>query len=239
MDLARPTNQSKFLLTYDVDAIAPQDIREVGLWMTHDGGQSWRKWAIDNDKQSPFTVTVPNPGIYGFRIVVSSRDGINSRIPKGGEAADMWVRYDNTKPQAKITSVPFGRGINAGKLVINWKVQDEQLTLRPISLAYSDRPEGPWTDIEVGLRNEGSYVWKVPQQAPERIYIRLKARDTAGNVAINDLPHPVNVANLIPRGRIKDIVPLNSAGSADQSSARGQKPKRAHVTGFQSIDNEK
>ena len=244
MEIARPTNQAKFLLTYDVDAIRAADIREVGLWMTHDGGRSWRKWAIDTDKQSPFAVKVPQEGIYGFRIVISSNDGINSRIPRGGEAADMWVRYDQKAPQLQITSVPYGRGPNAGKLVINWTAADEQLTLRPITLEYSHQAEGPWTKIETGLRNTGSYVWKVPQHVPESIHLRVRARDTAGNHATFQLKNPVNVANLVPRGRIKGMMPLPERGSAQNDThvdrANGMKRiDRAKVTGFRKIGDDK
>ena len=220
MEIARPTNRPRFQLTYDVEAIALADIKEVSLWMTHDGGQNWRKWGIDTDRQSPFPVEVNQPGIYGFRIVISSRDGINSRVPRGGEAADLWVRYDPNAPTIRITAVPYGRGEEAGKLVIQWQASDEQLTLRPISLAYSNAVQGPWTDIEKGLRNQGRYVWKVPPQVPELVYLRIQALDTAGNRATFTLDQPINLANLIPKGRIKGMVPLGPRQTTDQSPKR-------------------
>ncbi len=225
MELARPTNTQKFLLTYDVDAIAQQNIREVGLWMTTNGGQSWRKWAIDNDHQSPFSVEVPQEGIYGFRIVVSSTEGLNSRVPRAGDPADMWVRYDATRPTAKITSAPYGRGRDAGKLVINWKAADEQLRLRPVTLSYSSRPEGPWTTIATDLRNTGRYVWKVPQSVPDQVYLQLKVIDTAGNVALDQPGQPINVANLVPSGRINGLQPLRPSHSQPPKPFNGNQAK--------------
>ena len=209
LQMANPINSTKFLLTYGIDAIAPQDVEEVGLWLTADGGQSWRKWAVDADRQSPIAVSVDEPGIYGFRIVISGRDGLTSRLPSAGDPADMWVRVDNQKPQVEITSVPYGRGAQAGKLVVHWQAADEQLTLRPITLVYSDRPEGPWTTIEANLSNSGTYVWTVPAEAPPNVYLRIEARDTAGNVGRYLLAHAISLADLVPRGRIKALQPVS------------------------------
>jgi len=220
MEIARPTNTKKFLLTYDVDAISPDQIEEVGLWMTIDGGNSWRKWAIDTDQVSPFAVEVDAEGIFGFRIVVSSKDGINSRIPKPGDTADMWVRVDESLPMVQILSAPFGRGVHAGKLVINWRAQDAQLTLRPITLMYSDRPEGPWTTIESGLRNSGQYVWKVGQGVPENVFLRIEARDTAGNQNLYQLAQPIALGDLVPRGRIKGLQPLRESPSVNSNHGK-------------------
>jgi hypothetical protein len=209
MEIARPTNTKKFLLTYDVSAVDPRNIDEVSLWMTADGGQSWRKWAVDADSQSPFPVEVPQEGIFGFRISIGTKDGLNSKIPRGGEAADMWVRVDQSKPTLQITSAPYGRGREAGRLVINWQANDEQLTLRPITLSYSNRPEGPWTTIETGLRNTGRYVWKVGQNVPRHVFLQIEAKDTAGNTTRFQTRQSINVANLVPRGRIKGLQPIS------------------------------
>ena len=233
MEAARPTNSSKFLLTYNVDAIAPQDIKEVGLWITADGGRSWRKWGIDSDHQSPFAVEVPQEGIYGFRIVVSSNEGLNSRIPRAGDSADMWVRYDATRPSAKITSAPYGRGPNAGKLIINWQASDRQLMLRPITLSYSSRPEGPWTSIASDLRNTGSYVWKVPQSVPDNVYLQLKVIDTAGNVTLDQPRQPINVANLVPRGRINGLQPLRPDNPTSQPKSNHTNDSQAGIKNVQ------
>ena len=70
----------------------------------------------------------------------------------------MWILIDTQSPLVRIKSVPYGRGKEAGRLVINYSVSDKFLTLRPIVLAYSSNPQGPWDVIGDGLRNEGRYL---------------------------------------------------------------------------------
>ena len=74
-------------------------------------------------------------GTYGFRIVVHSKDGLTGTGPSTGDPADIWITVDTEKPQTRINSVPYGRGREAGQLVINYTVNDSELTLRPITLA--------------------------------------------------------------------------------------------------------
>lgn len=201
-------NSRRFNLNYSVDAIDPSGVDRVVLWMTRDGGQSWKSWATDPDSSSPFQVEVDEPGVYGFRIVVHSRDGLTGLAPKRGDKADMGIVVDTEAPFAQITSVPYGRENEAGRLIINWKAQDPQLTMRPVTLAYSANPRGPWTPIEHGLRNTGRYVWKVGSQVPEKIYIRLEATDKAGNVGVFQLQNLIDISGLVPRGRIQSVEPL-------------------------------
>ena len=170
----------RFRLNYGIDAIDPSGVARVDLWMTRDGGQTWNSWGNDPDNTSPFPVEVQEEGRYGFRIVVHSKDGLTGRGPSSGDEPDIWVQVDTESPLAQITSVPYGRGDEAGRLVINYSVADPHLVLRPVTLAYSRNPEGPWTAIDQGLRNEGRYVWKPSSNVPDRIFLRLDAAGLRG-----------------------------------------------------------
>ncbi|MEM7455877.1 MAG: hypothetical protein AAF456_16100, partial [Planctomycetota bacterium] len=155
-----PVNTKRFRLNYSIDAIDPSGVERVDLWVTFDGGQTWQTWGTDPDGMSPFPVEVSNAGLYAFRIVVHSRDGLTGRAPMRGDKPDMWINVDVEAPVVQITSVPYGRGTEAGRLVINWEASDPYLTLRPITIRYSVDPRGPWTTIETGLRNSGRYLWR-------------------------------------------------------------------------------
>ena len=200
----------RFRLNYGIDAIDPSGVAKVDLWMTRDGGRTWDSWGSDPDNTSPFPVEVQEEGRYGFRIVVHSKDGLTGRGPSSGDTADMWVHVDTQSPLARITSVPYGRGGEAGRLVINYSVNDPFLVLRPITLAYSRGPSGPWTMIDEGLRNEGRYVWKPTANVPDRIFLRIDARDTAGNVGVHQLSQAIDVSGLIPRGTIHGVTPVGN-----------------------------
>ncbi len=198
----------RFRLNYDINAIDPSGVGKVDLYITQDQGRSWTLWGQDPDNQSPFPVEVQQQGLYGFRVVVHSKDGLVGTGPSSGDGADMWVRIDSQTPLAQITSVPYGRGNEAGRLVINYRVSDEFLTLRPIRISYSRSPEGPWTIIEDNLRNQGRYLWKVDRAVPDRIFLKIDAIDQAGNVGTHQLHQSVDVSGLVPRGTIHGVEPV-------------------------------
>ena len=198
----------RFQLNYDINAIDPSGVGQVDLWMTRDRGQSWKLWGQDPDNVSPFPVEVNDEGIYGFRIVVRSKDGLAGRGPVRGEEADMWVQVDVTAPLTKITSVPYGRGSEAGQLVINYAASDSNLTLRPNRILWSTNPDGPWTTIEENLRNESRLLWKPGQNIPKRVFLRLESADRAGNVGVHNLEQAIDLSGLIPRGTIFGVVPV-------------------------------
>ncbi len=202
-------NTRRFNLNYDIRAIDPSGVGLVILWATEDAGRTWRSWATDTDNTSPFPVEVKAEGTYGFRVVINSRDGLIGKAPVSGDPPDVMVQVDLTVPQVAITSAPFGSGPDVGKLIIQFNADDQYLALRPIMLAYSPDPTGPWTKIESGLRNTGSYAWKVPSQVPEQIYLRIEARDTSGNVGAFQLTAPIDISGLAPRGRIYSVDPIN------------------------------
>lgn len=202
------TKYARFNLDYDIDGIGPSGISTIELWATRDGGRLWQRFGIDEDRRSPFPIELEEEGIYGFRIVVQSGNGLASDTPRSGDPAEVWVGLDQTPPEAKITSARYGRGEQVGTLSIFWEATDEMLDSRPITLLFSDSPEGPWTTLAAGLPNDGRYDWRVDGRVPPQIYLRLEVRDEAGNVAVHKIDRPIANDGLIPRGRIRGIQPL-------------------------------
>jgi hypothetical protein len=199
----------RFYLNYEIDQSNPDQLGRVQLWYTMDGGHQWHRYGEDQDKSSPFLVEVDQEGTYGFRLVLESRDGLAARPPGAGDLADMWVHVDWTAPVARLTSARYGTGVELGQLLIQWDVSDRLLHERPVSLSYSDEPNGPWRAIVAGLANKGQYAWHVPEDVPRRFFLRLEARDQAGNVAIDQLAEPISADGLAPQGRIRGILPID------------------------------
>ena len=198
----------RFRLDYAINAIDPSGVAKVDLWMTRDNGREWTLWGSDPDSVSPFPVQVNDEGRYGFRVVIHSKDGLTGQGPSRGDPPDMYVHVDSRPPLVKITSVPYGRGNEAGRLVINWSASDPFISLRPIRLSYSRGATGPWTVIEDGLRNAGRYVWKVEPNVPERIFLKIEATDQAGNVGVHQLSQSIDISGLVPRGTIRGVMPV-------------------------------
>ena len=163
--LVRHSDSNQFSLDFEIEAIGGRGVDKIELYGTVDGGDTWKRWGEDPDKASPFDIETNGEGIFGFNIVVVASNGLASPRPLGGDTPDIVVVVDQTKPDVSITGAQYGEGDRAGSLVIRYRCEDDYLMQRPITLAFSDSPKGPWTTIAAGLRNMGDYVWPAdPQQ---------------------------------------------------------------------------
>jgi hypothetical protein len=202
------TRSPRFQLEYDVDSVGASGVAEVQLWATADAGRTWRMWGTDDDLESPFDVAVQQEGIFGFHVVVVGKNGMAGRRPRMGDLADIWVGVDTTPPTAELTAATYGEGADAGKLVIQWRAADQYLDARPVTLSFSETPDGPWTRIVSALRNTGRFAWPADPQLPSAVYLKLEVRDEAGNVSSDQTPSLVRIDGLAPKARIRGIQPL-------------------------------
>lgn len=210
------SNSKSFSLEYQLDSIGPQGVKAVELWGTKDGGQSWKKWDEDPDKTSPFDIRVDSETTFGFRVVVVGNNGLASKPPERGDQPDILVTIDTTIPKLTLLQAGYGQGEHAGKLDIRWTAEDEHLGPRPITLAFSESANGPFTTIASGLPNSGQYYWTIDSRTPRKLFLRIEAQDEAGNVALDQPEEAISLEGLTPRGRIRAISPIG--GSASESA---------------------
>ncbi|HEX4412789.1 MAG TPA: hypothetical protein VH107_04115 [Lacipirellulaceae bacterium] len=182
-----------FALEYDLDDTGRDGIARVELWGTRDGGQTWNRYTVDDDNRSPLVTTVDNEGLYGFKILVQSTGGPPINPPRAGDEPELWVSVDLHRPTVELTSIERGEGNLSDHLILHWRAQDNNLEARPIALFFSSRPTGPWSAVATNLENTGNYAWRVERYVPSRIYLRIEARDTAGNLAAFQTREPVEI----------------------------------------------
>ncbi len=209
-----------FALEYALEEVGRWGVSKVELWGTRDHGQTWQCYATDDDNRSPIQVTVDGEGLYGFRIVVYSAAGTGTFPPRAGERPELWVAVDLHRPTVELTSIEPGSGNQADYLVLRWQAEDDNLEERPISLFYSSRPAGPWSTMATGLENTGEYAWRLERHVPARFYLRLEARDTAGNLAAYQTAEPVLLERPRPTGRIEGVHPVSSAAKSTATTER-------------------
>lgn len=219
----RLVNSRRFELDYDIESVGSAGVAKVELWGTRDGGKTWTSLGNDPDSTSPYVVIVDREGIYGFRMVIESTTGLRSPAPQPGELPEVWVGVDVTKPTAKITTAQVGEGDRAGEMEVRWEAHDTALTSRPIALAFSESADGPWTMIASGLSNQGSYVWRIDNRMPAKMYLKLDARDEAGNVGTFITPEPVAIQRVRPQGKIRGVRPI---GESARLRLPAELPKR-------------
>lgn len=207
-------NTRVFQLTYDTRTMGSTPNVPVELWGTRDGGRSWQSFGKDPKGQSPILVTVPEDGIYGFRMAIQNDPGMAGRPPLSGEVPGIWIGIDLTRPVGRITAAQQGTGRDGGKLFIAWEASDNhELAARPIALSYSERLGGPWTPMASNLENTGRYAWQLTGGLPQRMYLRLEIHDAAGNMGIYETPEPVTLDLSSPAAQLHDLRPLSYVDS--------------------------
>lgn len=210
------TQTAIFSLDYQLKRIGPTGVRAVHLWGTSDAGQTWTKWVNDPDCISPICVEAPSAGVYGFRIVVESNEGLALPVPQPGDIPDVWVAVDPIEPRVELTSAQYGRGANEGSLLITWTASDDHLSSQPVTLQYASDPAVGWQTIVTDLPNSGQYTWRVDRDVTQQIFLRIEARDLAGNVGVHQLQEPINTRGLVPQAHIQGLQSHHEASSRAQ-----------------------
>jgi hypothetical protein len=208
-----------FALEYDLEQVGRFGISTIELWGTRDGGQTWSCYAQDDDNRSPLIVTVDEEGLYGFRIIAQSADAL-ATPPTSGELPELWVAVDLQRPIAELTAIEQGIGNMNDHLILQWRAGDNNLESRPISLFYSSRPAGPWSAIATSLANTGQYAWRVERHVPSRFYVRLEARDTAGNLAAFQTRDAVEFVMPTTNVRLRSAEPVAPTATGSNGAYR-------------------
>ncbi len=192
-------------LNYEIREVGPSGVSRVELWATRDG-RTWQRYFDERPSPGPLLVHVAEEGRYGFTILVKNGVGGSAKAPVAGDAPQMWVEVDETKPTVQLHDVKVGHDADAGKVTISWSACDANLHDRPYVLSYSATPEGPWLPI-VGELEKGTnhYTWTMPKDVPYRFHVRVEASDKAGNVGAATTTQPVTVDHAQPRGVILGV----------------------------------
>ena len=211
----RTVKSRQFNIDYRIDDIGPSGVSTIELFVSQDNGDKWYRYGRDEDHRSPFEVEVPSDGVYGFVMRVVSGAGLTDPSPQPGERPEISIVVDSSPPVVNLYPLQQGTGADANRILITWKAADQKMADRPIALSYAANPDGPWQQISDWLPNTGQYIWNVGQGIPPRLYVRVVARDAAGNLARVDTPQPVLVDLAKPTARIVDVESSisNGAGS--------------------------
>jgi hypothetical protein len=215
-------NVSKFDMAFDVEQKGPSGVSKAEVWVTRDDGRSWLRWSIHEKADGPIPVDLKartNPqaeGVYGFKIVLQSGAGLSRGAPAAGDLPDMRVDVDLSPPLVKLYE-PIPDPKEKDVMILRWQAVDRNMASDPITLEWAESLDGPWHPI-VGsdgglsgparrLPNSGSYAWKLPANFPApKVYLKVSARDMAGNISEVTTPQPIIVDLNRPVARIQGIV---------------------------------
>jgi hypothetical protein len=219
-------NSTHLELDYEVAECGPSDIGAVDLWLTRDNGRNWEFFREDQtgprtagnltgmsgpDKRT-VGVDLPCEGLYGFTIVLKSQAGLCRQPPVAGEAPEIRIEVDTTAPHIDLYG-PKADSRQRDAVILTWEMTDKN-PIPTVTLEWSPDLAAGWqliaeTPGSPSLLPEHpdakSYVWKMPPGTPPMVYLRVTARDAAGNASATEMKQPVLIDLKEPRGRLVSV----------------------------------
>jgi hypothetical protein len=206
-------NHPEVTLEYALKRVGPSGIGSVDLWWTKNDGQNWELYAVDPESKSGTikdgnhkrTIELQDgDGLYGFTLVVKSRAGLGKAPPRAGDVPEIRIELDTSLPKVDLLE-PRPDPKKGNTLLLEWAAVDNNLTANPIQLEWSPKREGPWAAIAPPLPNTGKHAWSLPDGLPVHVYLRIRARDQAGNesVAVTRDPQLVDLSE--PEGTLLNV----------------------------------
>ena len=196
----------RFKVGYAVDAVGSSGVGSVELFITPDAGAHWYSYGADADRRSPAEVEVPGDGEYGFTVRVRSGAGLAAAPPKPGDRPDVRVTVDSTPPTVEILSAGQGRGGEANTLSVAYRLRDDRPADAPVKIELSASAAGPWDVVRDWSADAGTASLPLRTGAPGRVYVRVTARDAAGNERSVVTPNGVAVDLAEPTARVIGVV---------------------------------
>lgn len=200
----RMVNSSRILLNYKVKDVGPSGLSTVDLWYTANG-KDWKKDEKPIRKGPPYVFESEGEGTYGFTLIARSGLGRGKQPPKQGDAPQVWVTVDTTKPNVMLNDVKQGLGSRAREITIEWTATDKHLAARPMTISYAQKPQGPWKTIATKLPNTGSHQWNIPKDLPPRFWLRIESVDQVGNIGVTQTQNAITIDMAEPSVSIIEV----------------------------------
>ncbi|GEM_PF-3391174 len=178
-------SDTEFTISYAVRDVVGLGVglAKIELYVTTDMGRTWQLYGEDPDRESPFVVSVPGAGTYGFALVATDSVGNTERPPEPGQAPDTVVVVDTTPPRASLFT-PEGRvGPADAPVTLRWRTEDEHPAEAPVVVQVSADGGATWREVAYNRPADGEYAWTPPAGAAGTYRFRIVARDRAGNAA--------------------------------------------------------
>jgi hypothetical protein len=209
-------------LDFEIERRGPSGIKKIETYITADEGQTWYKWSESPETVPPLIVSLPEKeGVYGFRLVVYSGVMQSDGPPKSGTAPEVRIQVDRTPPQVEWYPPTIDPAL-PNALTLRFSAFDANLDPGSIVLQWSRQPDTGWQTIPLSniraaaatsVPHLKECTWLLPADVPDAVFLRLTARDLAGNVGERITRDPVTVDLHKPTARVKRIVPASTVAS--------------------------
>jgi RNA polymerase sigma factor (sigma-70 family) len=190
-----------FNIPVQFDTNRAEQIDEVILFASTDEGKTYEQIDKQPATAKRFFFTAPRDGMYWLLIQEVDKQGRCKPARLGHMPPVLRVCVDTKPPSIQITVKGYrSKASLAVELNVFCKVIDANLDEDSVALETSFQREGPWESLgKMKPNKEGELFLPMRwgKNSPERIHLRLRAKDKAGNVTIDtqsieikELPEP-------------------------------------------------
>ena len=177
------TNRTRFQIPFQIESLTNGRVqaKEVRLFVTSDGGQSWKKYstAKPGDKRFKFEAK-SGDGEYWFDVRVVGADGKLYPEHKTYNPS-LKVAVDTTEPEIEIR---IGQ-MTGERVGVTWIVRDTNFDEKSLVLEYKQPGQQDWQPMGIVPRVTGGTAWSVEGLTGE-VGVRARANDTAGNTGTTE-----------------------------------------------------
>jgi hypothetical protein len=223
------SNTRKLKITSKLQTVTRSGVVKSYLWV-RDSAMKWvmageqpEKIAGEaKDAQIVWEHTVKSDGLFGFIVIPENAAGKRDPDPRPGDTAQFLTEVDTAFPEAAIQSAKVTGTGSAPKVDIRWSAADANFDSTPIVLEYADSataPEGTWKPLtKEPLPNAGGYTWAVSDPKLWQFFLRIRAKDLAGNETKTPFAEKVIVDLDTPKATIETIAGNGKSPQAGAAS---------------------
>jgi hypothetical protein len=200
-------------IDFDVERKGPSGVKKVEVYVTQDDGHTWFKYTETLNANPPMQLDLPaKDGMYGFCMVLVSGVGQTEGPPRPDTSPQFRLYVDRTTPLVEMYS-PTVDPTQPNTLVLRYRVADANLVRDSVALFWRSRMDQPWQPITSGTRRPAErddgkeeFYWTITPDVPSNVYLRLIAKDQAGNVGEFITRDPMTVDLNKPVAKFKGVM---------------------------------
>jgi RNA polymerase sigma factor (sigma-70 family) len=172
-------NVTDFEVGIRIDPKHRHSLRKVTLLASRDRGATFSEISRARPDDRAFRVRVPSEGVYHFVIQTEDEEGRVTPHDPASVRPALAVCVDMTQPEVEFDARRTGKDT----IRFEWDTHDENLDPSSVRCEYLGM--NVWKGIPIPPTQRGRYDWTIPSDYNgfERLTVRLRVRDKAGNSA--------------------------------------------------------